>query len=267
MTSSGYSVLSTSSNEASPYGSTSTDHTHLSASQRTLTSGKLSFHHSNSPGQHYNKYPAPPPPPPPAYQNPSYHQLNGGMHPYYTSYRYPFQRRSMPTSPVHENSMYNQSHQFSPFNHSGRVKPHRGRTSSGGGGHNSLLVRNSAGSDPQVAGDKSPGGEVDYDYHAAQLAAFLEEYRVLQIELMRMSASLQQVSGAEGPSKTSAAQGGRGEGLPSQKGTAVATNANDSSTHVGDNVNKAGGAAHSLQTQQQLKSILKQTGNNNNYVA
>jgi hypothetical protein len=173
----------------------------------------------------------------------------------------------MPTSPVHESQLYEQHH--NPYNDSlrGRSRPLDSGRYPGNNvsGIRQPLMRNSTGSDPLVA--VSPTSDTDYDYHAAQLAAFLEEYRVLQMELMRMSASLQQVADAEG--------GGGGGGSPKK---AKGANAN-SSTPVGTNVNavKIGGPTtainvsssqqNSLQQQQQLKSILKNSGNNNNYVA
>lgn len=140
------------------------------------------------------------------------------------------------------------------------------------------------------SGPVGSASNVSYDYHAAQLAAFLEEYRQLQLELMRMSASLQQGGGGS-------ESGGRSAGGQQ----AINSPPSDSSSSVGNsnsimnNRESIGGGGHkgshhdmsatnvnntsvffkhphstqgtSPREQHQLKSILKNSGNNNNYVA
>ncbi|CAG7726104.1 unnamed protein product [Allacma fusca] len=95
-----------------------------------------------------------------------------------------------------------------------------------------------------------------YDYHAAQLAAFLEEYRLLQLELMRMSASLNNTPGSAE---------GNGNNMT---GTPIGPTAPSSSTSSAtQNAPQALKAADNNSSQQQLKSILKNPTHNNNYMA
>jgi len=120
-----------------------------------------------------------------------------------------------------------------------------------------------------------------YDYHAAQLAAFLEEYRQLQLELMRMSASLQQQGNGASSSSGQQQQQQQSIGSPSSASSSLGNSNSISGNSKGNhdlsttNVNNAtmlyknNSPSHPTHSQQQhqLKSILKNSGNNNNYVA
>lgn len=152
----------------------------------------------------------------------------------------------MPTSPVHD-------HYFGET-----AAPPGASLRHHGGSHDdsgkALLSRDSAGISyvrTATSGPVGPPGNVSYDYHAAQLAAFLEEYRQLQLELMRMSASLQQ-----GGTETRKSPGETNSNFGKQ-GFDMGSNGNPSVLFKGQ----------STSPQQQLKSILKNSGNNNNYVA
>lgn len=205
------------------------------------------------------------------------------------SYNYPTrQRLSMPTSPVHDH--YFADHGAPSV---GALRHHSGSHDEGHHGGGLLSPSEQAGIAHVRTANSGPVGSasnVSYDYHAAQLAAFLEEYRQLQLELMRMSASLQQGGGGS-------ESGGRSAGGQQ----AINSPPSDSSSSVGNsnsimnNRESIGGGGHkgshhdmsatnvnntsvffkhphstqgtSPREQHQLKSILKNSGNNNNYVA
>ncbi|OXA57588.1 Leucine-rich repeat-containing protein 4B [Folsomia candida] len=154
----------------------------------------------------------------------------------------PFQRRSEPTSPIHHPAPQPYHHQY-----------HR---------HHHLHYQNQ-GSDPGLINHQAfVGQSQEYDYHAAQLAAFLEEYRLLQMELMRMSASLTEMDSA-----------------PVTGGNNTNSNINLNSVdnnpmihlhqqqRLASSSNNANNFAdfHPNQ-QQQFKSILKSSAPNNNYL-
>jgi len=120
------------------------------------------------------------------------HEHQSTLAPQATNKYHPHHHRlSMPTSPVHEHPSYNQ------YRHHGNYGlPSEPRA-----------VRSSSGSQIHENEDQSH----IYDYHAAQLSAFLEEYRVLQTELMRMRASLnnvEQPSGNYGNQPSTSSQSG-----------------------------------------------------------
>ncbi|CAL8078929.1 unnamed protein product [Orchesella dallaii] len=191
------------------------------------------------------------------------------------------QRLSMPTSPVHD-------HYFvEPGTPSvGALRHHSGSHDEG---RNGLLSPSEQGISYVRTANSGPVSSASnngcYDYHAAQLAAFLEEYRQLQLELMRMSASLQQ-QGSNGASSSSSSQQQQQQSINSPpsassslgNSNSMTTSGNSKGNHdLSTNVNNAAmlyktnspsHPTHGNSPQQhQLKSILKNSGNNNNYVA
>lgn len=287
ITSSGISILSSSSTESS-YVST------YQPSQKPYTISQ--GHHSHHVQQHH----------PPAYRGSfkgspvtaNYHQQAQHHNPFlpaYSSSHYPTrQRLSMPASPVHD-------HYF--MDHSapsvGAMRHHTGSHDEGrnGGGLLSPSEHGGGGISYVRTASSGPVGSasnVSYDYHAAQLAAFLEEYRQLQLELMRMSASLQQGGGSEtgtrsvggqqqsvnSPPSDSSSMGNSNStmsmhknsssGGSTIKGSHHELSANVNNTSVifkGSGMHPHSSQGNSQQQQHQLKSILKNSGNNNNYVA